>query len=90
MSETCRHCKNSFQGMPYFWIQRFLWKKYVSGENPFVLVSKAAKHRLHRELDGFAGIIANSNTQIEAYLKPRLTRIEQRLQALDKKILKDE
>tara|TARA_Y100000592_G_scaffold40129_1_gene63670 strand:- start:18348 stop:18716 length:369 start_codon:yes stop_codon:yes gene_type:complete len=37
---TCKHCKNSFQGMPYFWIQRYLWKKYVSGENPFVLVSE--------------------------------------------------
>jgi len=71
-------------------VERKINKRLIAELDEFALISKAAKHRLHRELDGFAGIIANSNTQIEAYLKPRLTRIEQRLQALDKKILKDE
>tara|TARA_Y100000592_G_scaffold40129_1_gene63669 strand:- start:18073 stop:18336 length:264 start_codon:yes stop_codon:yes gene_type:complete len=71
-------------------VERKINKRLIAELDEVSLISKAAKHRLHRELDGFAGIIANSNTQIEAYLKPRLTRIEQRLQALDKKILKDE
>lgn len=62
-------------------VERKINKCLIVELDEFSLISKAAKKRLHRELDGFAGIIANSNTQIQHYIDLKVSSIERKLEA---------
>lgn len=39
---TCKHCKDCFESLPKYWVERYLWLKYSEGDNPFLLVTDGA------------------------------------------------